>query len=601
MKTTLQTLALVLGLLIVTAIPAWASQGIGASPYAADLLVSGLNTGNLAPGQEYWYAYSRLDLGDEGYNAILLSLNFEAEGRAVASRVNFQIFDFEQVDAWLKDTSGPIDSLGLGMPASADFDVNTGERLWAGLIAPNEVYYVRVFNVSPSPIVYRLTALGQKSTQVDNIALLERPAAVNDQRVIPVAISAPTEVGAQVVEAAAPVPPATAARTISIADSLPIQPDDGSPFSTGWLLAAQAINGLPPHEAAAWLMSAATLGWLPLNGSQPSLVPVNPNPNAPILPAGDDDSGAGEVAAVPVEPDPFQGDSIYPGQPLRLLEGTNTGRMRPRAEHWYAFTPGKVDGKRIEDLTLTMFFTPGEPNLSRYVTFEMFTGSQYQIWERGTPDAMEHFGAGSWVSRDGDYDTGERLWRGSVVDGDKYFVKITNGTDEWIDYHLITADIINTELGPKPEYLTLTGPPIVQAPTGRDIGSPLPIFKGHTQARLPAGDEIWYRFENSSSEPDMFEFQNYLITLDHTPGAGYVTNHVNVEIYPYQDQQIWRRGDTDKIRPLGAGSDLKYDKDTGAHTWIWDGHFVTNTVYFIRVRNGSPTAIDYDLSIQRRR
>jgi hypothetical protein len=99
----------------------------------------------------------------------------------------------------------------------------------------------------------------------------------------------------------------------------------------------------------------------------------------------------------------------------------------------------------------------------------------------------------------------------------------------------------------------------------------------------------------------MFEFQNYLITLDHTPGAGYVTNHVNVEIYPYQDQQIWRRGDTDKIRPLGAGSDLKYDKDTGAHTWIWDGHFVTNTVYFIRVRNGSPTAIDYDLSIQHRR
>jgi hypothetical protein len=596
-KTTTKTTVLVVVLLIMTVIPAWASQGIGSGPYTADLLVSGLNTGKLNPGQEYWYAYSRLDLGDPAYNSIILSLNFEAEGRAVASRVNFQVFTFEQVDAWLKDNSGPIDSLGLGTPASADFDVNTGERLWAGAIKPTEIYYVRIFNVSPSPVHFRLTALGQKSAQLEGIEALTSSKA-NDQTVIPVALNEGSNTTSAPDIAAAPAPPV---RQTSIAESLPGQPDDGSPASTGWLLAAQAINGLPPHEAAAWLMSAATLGWLPLGGGSEAAVPVNPNPNAPLVSSGDGDAGTGGGAAVPVEPDPNKGESIYPNQPLRLLMGRNTGRMGPHTEYWYTFTPGKVDGKLIEDFSLTMFYTPGEPNQGKHVNFELFTGSQYHIWERGTPQDMEHFGAGAWVSRDNDYDTGERLWHGSVVDGDQYFVKVTNASDQWVDYHLITDDIINIEMGPQPTYFNLIAPAIVKAPTGQDIGSPLAIMKGHTKGQLKAGEDIWYRFENVSPNPDKFEFQNHVIKLEHTPGAGHVANYVNFEIYPYQEQQIWMRGDTDKIRPLGAGSDLNYNKETDIHTWIWDGHFVTNTVYFIRVRNDSPFDIDYDLSIQQRR
>ncbi len=597
MKITIQTLALVVVLLVATAIPAWASQGVGSGPYTADLLVSGLNTGTLDPGQEYWYAYSRLDLGDTAYESIILSLNFEAEGRAVASRVNFQVFTFDQVDAWLKDNSRPVDSLGLGTPASTDFDVNTGERLWAGSVAPNGVYYVRIFNLSPSPVQFRLTALGQKSVDFEDSLPLEKPVPAGESEVIPAAMSAPANTTPVVEPAAIPAPPVQT----SIAASLPVQPDDGSPASTGWLLAAQAINGLPPREAAAWLMSAAALGWLPVGSAGPALMPVNPNPNQPLVTTGGGGGQqAGEAASVPVEPDSSQGYSIYPNQPLRLLEGRNTGRLAPKSEHWYTFTPGKIDDEVIEAMVLTMFFMPGEPNLARSVNFELFTGSQYHIWERGTPDEMKHFGAGAWVSRDGDYDTGERLWRGSVVDGDRYFVKITNDTGEWIDYHLITDDIINTELGPKPVKARPTMPVVERIPTGKDIGSPLGIKPGHTRGRLAAGEDIWFSFEYKSVNQD-FEFYNYLIKLDHTPGAGYVTNHVNVEIYPFQEQQIWRRGDTNQIRPLGAGSDFKYDEETDTHTWIWDGHLVSNTTYFIRVRNGSVRPIDYDLLIQQRR
>jgi len=592
MKIAMRVLVLMAVLLMITAIPAWASQGVGSSPYAADLLVSGLNTGTLDPGQEYWYAYSRLDMGDTNYNSIILSLNFEAQGRAVASRVNFQVFDFEQVDSWLEDSSGPVDNLGLGTPASADFDVNTGERLWAGPVGANQVYYVRIFNLSPSPVTFRLTALGQKDAQPESFMAYDATAAVREPEVIPAAINRASEVE---------IPTTTNPASIS---ALPIQPDEMSSASTPWLLAAQAINGLPPQEAAAWLMSAAMMGWLPAGSGSASLVPVDPNAgnNSPVTggDGGGDGTGSGDVAAVPVEPDPDKGDSIYPNQPLELLDGSNIGRMAPKTEHWYTFTRGDLDDEIIENMSLTMFFTPGEPNLARQVIFEMFTGSQYQIWDRGTPDDMEHFGVGSWLSRDGDYITGERLWHGSIVDGDQYFVKVTNDTDDWIDYHLLTGDITNIEMGPPEAPVEPAERIMPQAPTGKDIGVPLAIKAGHTDGHLAAGEDIWFEFESKTSNPDKSELQHFVMRLDHTPGAGHVTNYVNVEIYPFQEQHIWQRGDTDKIKPLGAGSDLEYDKTSDTHTWIWDGHLISNTTYFVRIRNDSTRAIDYDLLIQRR-
>ncbi len=606
MKTVLQTTTLVVVLLIITAIPAWAGQGVGTSPYTADLLVSGLNTGELSPGQEYWYAYSRLDLGDPSYNSIILSLNFEAEGRAIASRVNFQVFDFPQVEQWLANTSGPVNSLGLGTPASADFDVNTGERLWAGPISSNEVYYVRIFNLSPSPVQFRLTALGQKSIEIDEFLTGTTPVSV-DQPVIPAAsVNGPTTtkdtiIVPEVDEFQAPSAPEPVIVERSLEVELPAQPDE-SPFSTSWLLAAQAIDGLPPSEAAAWLMSAATLGWLPSGTSSPSLVPIDPNAGqvTTVVNEGGGEEVAETVAEPVAAPDASKGESIYPNQPLRLLQGMNTGRMSPKTEQWYTFTAGTVDQKTIEEYSLTMFFTPGEPNLARNVTFEMFTADQYHIWERGTPKDMVHFGAGQWVSRDGDYITGERLWHGTVVDGGKYFVKISNNTNKWIDYHLVTGDIYNIELGPIPESQKVTARRVETSPTGKDIGSPLPIGKGHQIGQLEAGEDVWFQYEHRSFNDDTFEFDSYLIELDHTPGHGNVTNYVNVEIYPYQEQHIWQRGDTDLIRPLGAGSDLAYDEDTDTHTWVWDGHLVSNTIYFIRVKNDSTQAIDYDLFIQRR-
>jgi hypothetical protein len=142
--------------------------------------------------------------------------------------------------------------------------------------------------------------------------------------------------------------------------------------------------------------------------------------------------------------------------------------------------------------------------------------------------------------------------------------------------------------------------PVETTPTGKDIGSPLPLDKGHRLGRLAAGEDIWFQFEQQSFDTDEFEFDNFVIELQHTPGNGHITNYVNFEIYPFQEQHLWRRGDTDKITHLGAGSVFTYDKDTNTRTWIWDGHLVSNTIYFIRLRNDSIQDIDYDLFIQRR-
>jgi len=606
-KFALRVFSLVALLLAVTTWPVLAFQGkVGGSPYAADLLVSGLNTGHLDPGQEYWYAYSRLDLGDSAYNTVILSLNFTAEGVAVANRVNLQVFNFNQVDAWLKDNSGPVDSLGLGTPASADFDVNTGERLWSGPVGNTDVYYVRIFNLSPSPVQFRLTALGQKNTAFDGFMTMDSStAAARPSKAIPAAVNVPAA-------ANAPVQPTVVAGKPALATAaMPVNPAPGTATSTNWLLAAQAIQGLPPQEAAAWLMSAATLGWLPNTGpaAAPAAMPVNPNPSAPaankpVQPAGSAESQPPAVAANPAEtvtepkPDPNSGESIYPNRSLQLLDGPNTGRLAPNAEHWYTFSIGKLDGKQVENYSLTMFFTPGEPNLARYVTFEMFTGSQYPIWTRGTPDQMEHFGVGSWVSRDGDYMTGERLWHGTVVNGDRYYVKIVNKTDQWIDYHLVPGDIINTELGEptvKPAK-SVAAKPI--EPTGKDIGAPLVAHQGSNSGKLPAGQEIWFSFTTPNTNSARFDFLPYQMELIHKPGYSFLANQVNVELYPYQMQQLWRRGDGDRLKPLGVGSLAEFNEAADTHTRLWDGHLVSNTTYFVRVSNGSAQEIDYNLLIR---
>jgi hypothetical protein len=221
-------------------------------------------------------------------------------------------------------------------------------------------------------------------------------------------------------------------------------PDQADP-QTLWRLTAQAIAGQEADVAAQWLIQADALGWLaiPLNSQPATILDTTPL---------QDKVAAGEDALIPTQPtqpeEAYTPINIYPNNPLDLnLTEVNSGRLRPYGEHWYSLTLSDLDEDMIENMKLTMFFTLRVGYISDRINFEIFPASQYQIWTRGDADYMEHLGLGMWVSRDEDADTGERLWSGTLVDRDRYLIKVKNGTPDVVDYYLFPNDVENAELG----------------------------------------------------------------------------------------------------------------------------------------------------------
>jgi len=324
----------------------------------------------------------------------------------------------DQADRWLQGQTDQY--IALGTFITTDFDQESAERLWSGNIAEDQTYYVHLFNNSRTPVDYHLSALSQPRMSVSPATSVAEPA-VN---VIPVA-----------------------------ARDARLEPSAAS-AETQWLLVAAAVQGMSTEDTAAWLKTANDLGWLPA---------ANPAVGAP--PAGlfsgksglvVERAGLIEISETPrtkpeAAPEPASlrdlYPSVYPSAPLALQDGVNVGKLAPGGEHWFSFIREDRDAEWFEFMPMTLFTTPTDGNSSHHINFQIFTGHQMQIWERGTPGDMVAMGAGQWVSRDKDPVTGERLWAGHVIDGDLYYVRVFNNSDQVIDYYLITNDVYNTELG----------------------------------------------------------------------------------------------------------------------------------------------------------
>jgi hypothetical protein len=414
-------------LLIVTAVPTAANPDLGGSPYAAQTLSRGLNIGTLAPGDDFWYAFSSTELNDPPARTVVLNMVYKPGDHDVAAYVNFQVLTVEQVDRWLQGYADQY--TGMGTFTTTDFDQETAERLWSGSVQADETYYVRLFNNSGQTVEYHLTALGQPAVNAapaDNLAR-------STSNVIP---AASRESG--------------------------LEPGTTSD-ETEWLLVAAAIQGMSTEDAAAWLTMASQIGWLPPNyagtgaGTSASAAvqavytgqPGYASPErAALIETSESPRAESEAASSTASPallDLYP--NVYPTAPLALHDGANVGKLAPGGEHWYSFIREDRDGDWLEFMPMTLFSTPTNGNRSHHINFQIFTGSQLHVWTRGTPDDMIPMGAGQWVSRDGDPATGERVWAGHVVDGSLYYVRVFNNSDRVIDYYLITNDVINTELG----------------------------------------------------------------------------------------------------------------------------------------------------------
>ena len=216
--------------------------------------------------------------------------------------------------------------------------------------------------------------------------------------------------------------------------------------------------------------------------------------------------------------------------------------MAAYGEHWYELLRDDLDDELIENMKLTMFFTPRAGFTSNRINFEIFPAAQYHIWARGDTDYMEHLGLGQWVSRDEDPDTGERLWNGTMVDGDRYFIKVKNGTSDVVDYYLFPDDVENAELGNPTlhQRAGLVGPvPYAVSPPTRPVAPPEPgvgppeaisVETGTTQGTLQAGDEIWYKFRFSDPHNDTTPHHNFLMFLTNTPLDEIRARHAGLSI-----------------------------------------------------------------------
>lgn len=451
----LLTYSLIVIALLVVAVPVFANtrsganllnfsfaSNTGSSSQSARPLGRGVNVDHLRPGEETWYTYSYDSFKDSNLSWISLAMRYESEAQIDPEQVNFQVLAQGQKGA------PPDEVLGQGLRSPLHTaDRNRVEAFWTGQVSEQEIYYVRVFNHSPFSLDYTLEAKAEQpavsGATPASAGLADSRADMLNSRQLSWALTAQAVAHMTAEDAAMWLQNAQAVGWIvtegTDAAHAP-RPGEADP-QTLWRLVAQATAGKDAAATTQWLIQADAMGWL--------AVPLS-NMNRSNPAASDDRSGVeAEPPAVPAPPENvYTPVNIYPNHPLELdLKHVNSGRLGPYGEHWYSLIRDDRDQDLIEDMALTMFFTPREGYMSDRVNFEIFPAGQYHIWARGDADYMEHFGLGLWVSRDEDPYTGERLWAGSLVDGDRYLIKVKNGTADTVDYYLFPDDVENAELG----------------------------------------------------------------------------------------------------------------------------------------------------------
>jgi hypothetical protein len=430
------------------------SNEVGQTMQAAQTLSKGINISHLGPGEENWFVYSQNGFNDPNFSWVSLALRYSSEAQILPHEVNFEVFAQKSAGTWFQTEQSPEQTLGTGITSPLRTAHNLIETFWTGQVEPEEQYFVRVYNNSPFSLDYTLEAKAEKAavsgaTPASFNASAGNAAPANTRQMAwtltaQAVASMDASAAATWMQQAQTVGWLVTAATDSTAAPDPARANP----QLLWQLTAQAIAGQSADDAARWLLQADSMGWLAI----PLTVPVRPPADAAASNGGGGDPGGDTSAAVDAMPAPpidvYTPVSVYPNNPLPFdLNNVNSGRLAPYGEHWYLLNRDDMDKDLVENMKLTMFFTPIQGFVSNRVNFEIFPASQYHIWARGDTNYMESFGVGMWVSRDKDPDTGERLWNGTLVDGDNYLVKVKNGTPKEVDYYLYPNDVENAELG----------------------------------------------------------------------------------------------------------------------------------------------------------
>lgn len=199
-------------------------------------------------------------------------------------------------------------------------------------------------------------------------------------------------------------------------------PETGELFWTGWLFSQQnyyvQLSNGNDTPIDYWLFTDNVTSY-PLGEPLPP-----PTPAAPVI---------SNQATIP---------ALAP-----LNSGVTQARLGPNSTHWYtfsAFDPSSPNHFIAKSFSL--FFTFDDGQRSQRVNFKLFPARAVEMWQRGESSQLVNFGAGQLVSRDGDPNTGERIWRGVVLQGETYLLAVENSSEVEIDYKLFEGDIIHPDV-----------------------------------------------------------------------------------------------------------------------------------------------------------
>jgi hypothetical protein len=270
-----------------------------------------------------------------------------------------------------------------------------------------------------------------------------------------------------------------------------------------------------------------------------------------------------------------------------LTFGENKGGLEPGEEAWYSFSIADFDAEDFEEMALTMVTTPDNGNRIRYMVFDVFTADGVKYWSPGDNSNINNLGAGSVVYRDDNAETGERVWKGWVVDNDRYYVQIRNGTDTHMDYWLYTGDVYGPELGQKRSAVAR-----VAAAPGAAPGSAVDLAVGVNQGQLEPNEERWYVFSRADVD-QLTGSIDTAFTLVFTPDDGNRIRDVNFELFEGNQLRDWSPDSRFNINNFGHGSVVSRDDDLETGELLWKGQVLAGNEYYMRVSNETDVPIDY--------
>lgn len=119
--------------------------------------------------------------------------------------------------------------------------------------------------------------------------------------------------------------------------------------------------------------------------------------------------------------------------------GQAYGTVDAASDKWYTF----VSGDQSQSTLLMLMFSPNVNLNGRQAQFFIYEEKHSPNWPPNWPDTIPNLGAGSSPPSDlnGDMSNGELLWKGDLIRGARYYLRIINSSSDSLRYCLVTKEV----------------------------------------------------------------------------------------------------------------------------------------------------------------